>query len=271
MADIIRNRTIRPSSRKESSKSYKIDTEVISKRDILIVNIDHVSSSFRATYRFKGEDVANRNSIHFRVNDYGSHIDISWSGAEPISLTRIPDNVKEIYPTEAQNEVVLPFHHVDDRIGFDPVVDNNSRILVLGTFPGNESLRKHEYYANPRNLFWPMMFFQTNSKPVLAYDEKILTIQKHGIAIWDVCKACLRDGSLDSKISEETPNNISAFLAKYPGIKAIAFNGQKAAELFQKHFGILEGITLFNLPSTSPANTGISLAEKQKEWRKILI
>ena len=84
MSEIIRNRTIRPSSRLESSKSYKIDTKAVSSGDTLIVNIDHESKPFKKTFTFRGSDVAHLNSIHFKVHDFGTHIEISWSGAKPI-------------------------------------------------------------------------------------------------------------------------------------------------------------------------------------------
>lgn len=84
MTEIIRNRTIRPSTRLEKSKSYKIDTKNVSGSDTLVVNIDHETKSFRKTFRFKGSDVAHKDSISFRVNDFETHIDISWSGAQPI-------------------------------------------------------------------------------------------------------------------------------------------------------------------------------------------
>lgn len=84
MAEIIRNRTIRPSSRQEVSKSYKIDTKKVNDGDTLTVNIDHESENFNKTFKFKGSDVSTKNSIHFIVNDFGHRIEISWSGAEPI-------------------------------------------------------------------------------------------------------------------------------------------------------------------------------------------
>ena len=84
MTEIIRNRTIRPSTRLEKSKSYKIDTKTVSRDDILVVNIDHETKAFCKSYKFNGSDVAYKDSISFRVNDYGTSIDISWSGATPI-------------------------------------------------------------------------------------------------------------------------------------------------------------------------------------------
>lgn len=83
MAEIIRNRTIRPSTRLEKSKNYKIDTKKVSQGDILTVNINHETKPFSKTYSFNGADVAHKNSIHFRVNDFGTSIDILWSGSTP--------------------------------------------------------------------------------------------------------------------------------------------------------------------------------------------
>ena len=84
MTEITRNRTIRPSSRLETSKNYKIDTKNVSKNDFLVVNIDHETKPFRKTYKFNGADVAHKDSISFRVAESGTSIDISWSGATPI-------------------------------------------------------------------------------------------------------------------------------------------------------------------------------------------
>lgn len=90
MKEIIRNRTIRPSTRLETSKSYKIDTKIVTRGDILVVNIVHESKPFQKTYKFNGSDVAQKDSISFRVNDFGTSIEITWSGAMPIGYTAIP-------------------------------------------------------------------------------------------------------------------------------------------------------------------------------------
>ena len=90
MTEIIRNRTIRPLTRLEKSKSYKIDTKAVSSGDILVVNIDHESKSFCKTFKFNGSDVAHKDSISFRVNDFGTHIDISWSGSVVERFSDVP-------------------------------------------------------------------------------------------------------------------------------------------------------------------------------------
>src|SRR5579883_2253754 len=91
---------------------------------------------------------------------------------------------------------------------FPPIVDARAKILVLGTLPGEESLRRQEYYAHPRNLFWPIVFGLFGAIPPAAYDQRLRLLAERGIALWDVCRAAERDASSDSTIRREVPNAI---------------------------------------------------------------
>ena len=152
-----------------------------------------------------------------------------------------------------------------------PIVDENVRILILGSIPGQESLRKQEYYANPRNHFWKILFDLIGSKAPKQYSQRILLIKKQGIGLWDVIKSCQRQGSLDSNIKHENPNDFNTFFSKYPNIKSVFFNGAKAYEVFKKKIGfdLLLGINFEKLPSTSPANTQ-TYDKKLEQWKKIM-
>ncbi len=269
MATIIRNRTIRPSSRLETSKSYKIETKTVDSGDTLIVNIDHESKPFYKSFSFDGRDVKGRNSISFRVNDYGTQIDISWSGATPKGFLS-PTN-KKVIPTQPKEISSPTFYKIRENeiVGLVPVIDENSKVLILGTMPGVESLKQQAYYSHSRNLFWQLIGEITNGQVPVEYEDKKKYLLKNNIAIWDICKACIREGSLDSNISSETPNDIRTFIDEHPNIKTIAFNGKEAAKLFGKHIGNINGINLIVLPSTSPANAGVSWDVKVKEWNKL--
>lgn len=155
--------------------------------------------------------------------------------------------------------------------GLAPVIDNNSRVLILGTMPGEESLRKQEYYGNPRNQFWPIIYsiFDTNFGS--SYEARIAFIKEKGIALWDVIKCCKREGSADSRIFDMSLNDINHLLAEYPGIKGIFFGGNEAYRIFHKHVGLelQRSLTLKVLPSTSPANARMSMEAKIKEWVKL--
>lgn len=263
MATITRNRTIRTSSRLESSKSYKIDTKNIGRPDTLIVNIDHESKSFNKTYTFKGEQVTNRDSISFRVIDYGTHIDISWSGANPVgnSYSSTPKKINTV-PKEKNLEGLK----IE---GLAPIYNANSKVLILGTMPGAESLKNQEYYSYSRNLFWDLVSESLSKKKPTSYSEKKKLLLDNKIAIWDVCKTCVREGSLDANIEDEVPNDLASFLNENKNIKVLAFNGKEAAKLFGKSFGSISGIKLISLPSSSTANTGQSWDFKVVEWSMI--
>ena len=149
---------------------------------------------------------------------------------------------------------------------FPPIVDARARLLVLGTLPGEESLRRQEYYAHPRNLFWPIMFALFEAAPAGAYADRLAFVRDRGIALWDVCAACERDASADATIRAEEPNTIDRLLDAYPEIGAVAFNGSGARRLYDRHFLRRPGLAYLALPSTSPAHARLGFAEKLAQW-----
>ena len=156
---------------------------------------------------------------------------------------------------------------------FAPSIDNNSHILILGSMPGVKSLEMCQYYAHPQNRFWKVMGVICNEPNLheLNYDLKLKTLLKNNIALWDTIKSCKRDGSLDSDIQNETPNNIRKLLKKYQNIKVICLNGNKSYSAFKKHFPeLLEQYICYKLPSTSPANARYKLEILCNEWEVAL-
>jgi double-stranded uracil-DNA glycosylase len=152
---------------------------------------------------------------------------------------------------------------------FPPIVAPNSRVLVLGTLPGEESLRRHEYYAHPRNLFWPILFGLFGATPLPNYDERLAFVLEHGIALWDVCGSAERIASADTTIRAEVPNAIAELLQSHPAVRAVAFNGTAARRLHDRHFARRPDLAYLALPSTSPAHARLGLAEKLAEWRAL--
>lgn len=176
---------------------------------------------------------------------------------------------REVIPKADKKEQINVLKTGNKVIGLAPIADENSRILILGTMPGVESLRLQAYYGNTRNLFWKLMAEVTGKKVPEEYDEKKRFLHKNKIALWDICQACFRDGSLDSNISEETPNDIKSFVEDHPEIQAIAFNGQLSAKLFGKHIGGIPGLRVVTLPSSSPANASVTWKMKVSIWEKL--
>lgn len=273
MNEIIRNRTIRPSTRQETSKSYKINTKNISRGDILVVNIDHESKPFRKSYKFNGSDVAHKDSISFRVTDFGTSIDISWSGATPIGNTsEIGARLKPISTTKKE-EPKTSYRPTSaySKNSFEPISNENTEVLILGTMPGDKSLDLGEYYGHPRNRFWKIISTITKNDLPQTYSEKKKLLLKSRIGIWDVSHKAVRKGSLDSAIKEEEPNDLTGFIEKHKNLIVIGFNGTKSEKLHDKYFDRKSGIKYISLPSTSPANTGIDFDGICKKWRQIFI
>jgi methylated-DNA-[protein]-cysteine S-methyltransferase len=154
---------------------------------------------------------------------------------------------------------------------FDPIVDDNSRVLILGSMPGKHSLVKGEYYAHPRNLFWILVYSIFGAQPDQIYEEKESFLRSRKIALWDVIKECNRSGSSDSKIINPIINDFDQLLARYPDIRCIFLNGKKAESLFKRNVKNITkyNVSLFTLPSSSPANAGISLNKKIEAWSLI--
>ena len=140
---------------------------------------------------------------------------------------------------------------------------------MLGTLPGEESLRRVEYYAHPRNLFWPIVFALFNAAPAAPYAERLGFVAARGIALWDVCGLAERRASADATIRREIPNAIHALLDASPGIVAVGFNGSGAERLYDRHFARRPGLAYLSLPSTSPAHARLGFVEKLARWQKL--
>lgn len=274
MTEITRNRTIRPSTRLEKSKSYKIDTKSVSRGDILVVNIVHETKSFRKTCKFNGADVSHKDSISFRVNDYGTSIDISWSGATPIgtivSKATTPAKVAKPSEKKAADKVVSKPVAAHTKSSFDPISNADTTILILGTLPGDKSLELGEYYGHSRNKFWKIISTITENDLPLTYTDKKALLRKTKIGIWDVAHKANRKGSLDSAILGEEPNDLDSFIARHKNLKVIGFNGKKAQTLFDKYFDRKSSLRYISLPSSSPANTSIDFNNICNQWRQLL-
>ena len=270
MSEIIKKRTIRPSTRLEESKSYKVDTKMVSRGDTLVVNIVHETKPFLRTYKFNGADVVFKDSISFRVNDLGTSIDISWSGAKPIGTTSNKITTSKLETKQSPEVIVTKTNSTNIKKSFEPISDSETMILILGTIPGDKSLELQEYYGNARNRFWKIISTITNNEFPLNYTDKKKLLLKTKIGVWDVAHKADRKGSLDSAIKNEEPNDLKDFIAKHKNLKVIGFNGTKSEILFNKYFGREKHIKYILLPSTSQANTKIDFENSCEIWRQIL-
>ena len=150
--------------------------------------------------------------------------------------------------------------------GLAPVVDANTRLIVLGSFPGVASLKAKQYYGHPRNHFWPILsaLWGVDLKNA-SYEQRLAQARRHGLGLWDVYSSCRREGSLDSTIEQAQLNDLGDLARIAPGLRAIVHNGGESARAMV-HTRAL-GLPVTRLPSTSPANASWSFERKLGAWR----
>lgn len=152
--------------------------------------------------------------------------------------------------------------------GLPPVIGRGTRLVILGSFPGVASLQAGQYYAHPRNQFWPLVgTLLGEALAAMPYRARLATLRRHGLGLWDVYAACRREGSLDTAIEDAVPNDLTSLRRRAPGLCAIAHNGGESAR--SMHITAALGLPVFRLPSTSPANASWSFERKRAAWREV--
>lgn len=157
---------------------------------------------------------------------------------------------------------------------FAPALRADARVLVLGSMPGAASLAAGQYYAHPRNAFWPIMGALFDAGAPLPYAERLRRLTAAGVALWDVVASCTRPGSLDSAIvpASVVVNDLPGVLAGCPALRHVFFNGSAAEAAFRRHLPELAQapqLTLTRLPSTSPAHAGLGFEAKLAAWQVV--
>lgn len=166
------------------------------------------------------------------------------------------------------NRVISEYDAV---FSFPPVVGNAAKILILGSMPGERSLAANQYYAHPRNAFWPIMGRILGFDPDAPYPDRLQAATDSGIALWDVLHSCVRPGSLDASITNGSRivNDFARLFRKYLGIKTILLNGGEAQRSFLRFVEpslSLDGVERIRLPSTSPAHASLTFEQKLSAW-----
>ena len=161
---------------------------------------------------------------------------------------------------------------------FEPIADGNAEVLILGSMPGTRSLTAGEYYAHPHNVFWRILSELLHFDAASSYEARVRALKSARIALWDVLHSCVRRGSLDAMIENDTQtaNDFRRFFGGHRKIRRVFFNGAKAEACYRRHVlpeigpGTPGTMGYARLPSTSPANASMSFAHKLRAWRAIL-
>jgi double-stranded uracil-DNA glycosylase len=160
--------------------------------------------------------------------------------------------------------------------GFPPIAAPDARVLVLGSLPGQVSLARQEYYAQPQNAFWKIMGALFGAGPDLPYVQRAERLMASGVALWDVCGAARRPGSLDSAIelASVIPNDFASFFEDHARVRAVFTNGATATRLYARLVvprlpAPCSRLPVHALPSTSPAHASMRFEQKLERWRAV--
>ena len=150
--------------------------------------------------------------------------------------------------------------------GLPPVVGPGTRLLILGSFPGQASLHARQYYGHPRNHFWPLVgaIWRLDLQP-MPYAQRLDLLRERGLGLWDVYASCRREGSLDQAIREAQFNDLDSLLRLAPGLRLVAHNGGESARAMRRVQAL--GLPVQRLPSSSPANARWSFDAKLAAWK----
>jgi hypoxanthine-DNA glycosylase len=152
--------------------------------------------------------------------------------------------------------------------GLAPELSPQTRLVVLGSFPGVASLQAGQYYAHPRNQFWPLLSALWGlDLRALPYAQRLAELRRRGLGLWDVYAACRRAGSLDSAIRDARLNDLAGLRTQAPGLRAVAHNGGESARVMRLTAAL--GVPVHRLPSSSPANASWSFDRKLAAWREV--
>ncbi len=152
---------------------------------------------------------------------------------------------------------------------FDPVVDAHTRLLILGSLPGDASLRVGQYYGHPQNAFWRLIGGAIGRDlAALPYEDRLAALKTAGVGLWDVIASAERPGSLDAAIRQPEAADLRGLVQGLPALRAVAFNGGTAAKLGRAVLADPPGLTLIDLPSSSPAHAR-PFADKAAAWEAL--
>ncbi|MCH8836830.1 MAG: DNA-deoxyinosine glycosylase [Candidatus Marinimicrobia bacterium] len=239
---------------------------------LLNVGKDAVSKELarvKETGVLNGAEKSVLNDIFTRLKEASLHISTARRSREPHSQATASNRKPTGHATR---------EGIDIKIGLPPVIWERSRILILGTLPGDDSLRLQEYYAHGNNQFWKILPVVYGETVGVGYSQRLEFLQGKGVALWDVLRSAKRAGSSDSSIEAEVANDFVDLLKIYTNLKAIVFNGRGAQKLFRRHAEkslatvSRPSLPTFYFPSTSPTpgRYVLPLEKKVVRWKSLL-
>jgi hypoxanthine-DNA glycosylase len=261
------------------------DFNCLGQRDKYNFCLDYNSGESKESGSAVGRDlqIVLRESSKFKELVKDKNLTIKMGKDFVLHVIKYDNNGSEPQETEAQEEKDIEIDNLNDEgqnseenfnvEGFLPIDDEESEILILGTAPGKKSLERGEYYADNTNVFWKLLSeFFNDGIPFLNYQQKKDCLHANHIAVWDVCKSCVRSNSSDDEIKNPVLNDLQSFVKRHSKLKKIAFNGNKAQTqgmpLVRTFMNEPYRLKIYSLVSTSGSANGQS-EKRKRQWRNV--
>jgi len=234
--------------------------------DKLEVKVVRLANGEQQTFEFAASSLPNTNSIYFSTTVVNDKLCVTWNTTQPPAVVKNDSS----NTSQLLKKTVSPAGKAIGKKAFAPIANEDSKILILGTMPGERSLALQQYYGHAGNHFWKIMSSLLGKPFRKKYEDRKNLLLDKKIALWDVLEYCESKGSADSAIANEKANDFNSFYIKYPKIKHVFFSSKKAEEFYLKYVGKKETIDYAALPSPSSANTWKTFEDKLQDWRLIL-
>ena len=234
--------------------------------DKLEVKVVRLANGEQHTFEFPASSLPNTDSIYFSTTVVSDKLCVIWNSIQPSSVIK-NDRSKTL---ELLKKTVSPAGKAIGKKAFAPIANEDSKILILGTMPGERSLALQQYYGHAGNHFWKIIYSLLGKPFRKKYEDRKNLLLDKKIALWDVLEYCESKGSADSAIANEKANDFNSFYITHPKIKQVFFSSKKAEEFYDKYVGKKQRIDYAALPSPSSANTWKTFEDKLQDWRLIL-
>lgn len=232
----------------------------------LLVKITRLVNGEQQLFEFDANSLPDTDSIYFTTSLMNNKLQVIWHNIVPTFLSK--DETEQILPTITKTPVNRD--EKKGKIAFPPIANERSRILILGTMPGERSLLLQQYYGHGGNHFWKIMYALFEKPFNKDYKDRKKLLLENRIALWDVIEYCEGEGSADSAIINEKANDFASFYNEHPAIQHVFFTSQKAAGFYDAYIKRKPQFGYNLLPSPSSMNTWKTLDEKIAEWKLIL-
>lgn len=249
-----------PPERENTNDRFRVKYNDRTKFDKLEVRIIRLSSGDQQSFIFERFELPDSDSIYFTTSVVNNKLVVSRRNISP------PRKSTEGTETNGNTET----KKVNGKTAFPPIANERSKVLILGTMPGERSLALQQYYGHAGNQFWKIMYFLFDKPFSKDYENRTKLLLSNGISLWDVLEYCDGVGSLDSNIINEKANDFITFYNNHPAVKHVFFTSKQAATYYDAYVKRKSHLNYYLLPSPSRMNTWKTFDEKLDEWKIIL-